>query len=295
MGRGLIRSFLELPRFLEEARAFGTNIVYLADYWQAAHEGADPPYWNKGDYIPRADLGGEPALIEGIRRVRAAGGRVILYLEPFIIYSHSRIAATHGPAWAGHRPDGSLYDQYRGNLTMAAPSPVWQDYVIEVATRFVRDYAADGIFLDSWAWQMNWPMQTVVDGRLWPPLEYSRGVLELTDRVRRAVKAINPDAVVIGDPRRDRSAGTGTAGCVPTRIRGPAAQPAAPRGVAHKEYGSPECNWFGNGVNLNELHQVFAARAQPRVIRFLAGHLHARQRRAHPGAACRLDRPSRMP
>ena len=269
VGKGLIKSFRKLHKFLQEARAFGTNIVYLADYWEGATEGGDPRYWNKGDYIPRADLGGEVALIEGIRSIREDGGQVILYLEPFIIYKYSQIAKHHGEIWAGRKPGlkpvGPLYDHYTNNFTMAAPSAVWQDYVIDVAKRLIRDYSADGIFLDSWAWQMNWPMRTLQEGRLWSSMEYSGGVLELTARVRRAVREINADAVVIGETTAGpigrywdgglcADFGFGALQLEPPRQPNPRRLTASP-----VRYGIPELNWFGNGVNLNELHQVFAA------------------------------------
>jgi hypothetical protein len=267
VGKGLIKSFRELPRFLEEAKALGTNIVYLVDYWEGATEGGDPKYWNKGDYIPRADLGGEVALVEGIRKIRENGGRVILYLEPFIIYEYSGIGKTHGPGWAGRRPDGvwggngTIYDQYLKNFTMVAPWAVWQNYVIDVAKRLIRDYSADGIFLDSWAWQMNWPMTTLQDGRVWSPLEYSRGVLELTARVRQAVREINADAVVIGETTAGPIGRYWDGGLCADFAPGLFGNPQEPPPLAASpvRYGIPELNWFGNGVDLNGLHQVFAA------------------------------------
>ena len=52
-----------------------------------------PPYFNKGDYIPRADLGGEDALKDGISQIHSRyGGKVVLYVEPFIIFYDSYVA-----------------------------------------------------------------------------------------------------------------------------------------------------------------------------------------------------------
>src|SRR5205823_10659296 len=90
----------------------------------------------------------------------------------------------------------STYPQY---FSMGAPFKPWQDYVVAVAERLVGDYDADGVFLDSWAWQMNLRMGAGKAGLPFTPLEYSQGVLALTDRVRNAVKAIKPDAVVLGE------------------------------------------------------------------------------------------------
>lgn len=271
VGKGLIKSFRELPRFLEESKALGTNIVYLTDYWEGATRGAAPRYWNKGDYIPRADLGGEAALTEGIRKLQEAGGRIILYLEPFIIYEHSRVAQQHGESWRARLPsglwggDGSVHKQYESNLTMAAPSAAWQNYIVEVAKRLIRDYHADGIFLDSWAWQMNWPMRTLQEGVAWSPLKHCQGVLNLTARVRRAVKEIKSDAVVLGETTagpigRYWDGGlSANFGFAERPENGTLAQNPRRLVASPVRYGIPELNWFGNGVNLNELHQVFAA------------------------------------
>ena len=72
-----IDSFLDLPRLFGEARQFGTNVVYLWDYWEGTNEGDPAPYFNKGDYWPRDDkkFGGEKDLIEGIRLLHEAGRR----------------------------------------------------------------------------------------------------------------------------------------------------------------------------------------------------------------------------
>jgi hypothetical protein len=105
--KGKLRSFRELPKLLDEARSLGSDIVYLYDYWEgrprvdadASGRGPKaplfPPYFNKGDYFPRDDLGGEAAFKEGIAKVHERGGRVILYVEPFIIWLDSHVARTH--------------------------------------------------------------------------------------------------------------------------------------------------------------------------------------------------------
>jgi hypothetical protein len=80
----LIHDFRELPSLLDQARSLGTSTVYLVD-WFEGKPGAPPfNYWmNKGDYIPRSDMGGPAALKEGITALHARGGRVILYVGHF--------------------------------------------------------------------------------------------------------------------------------------------------------------------------------------------------------------------
>lgn len=253
-----IRSFEDLPDLLDEAMRLGTNILYLWDYWEGTTEGGRPPYWNKGDYTPRRDLGGDIALKKGIRRIHEKGGRVILYLEPFIIFEDSQIGKTKGSAWAGRTADGVIYHQYPQNYSMVPCFSPWQNYIVATATRLVRDFDADGIFLDSWGWQMNWEMKTAEEGTVYSLLEYNRGVLELARRVRQSIRAIKPDAVVMGES---------TSGALGRYWDGGLTADFA--WLAHQNqnkivgspvrYGMPQLNVYTNGRNLSELNQVFAA------------------------------------
>lgn len=44
---------------------------------------------NKGDHVPRADLGGEVTFLDGVAALHAGGGRLVLYVEGFIIAKDS--------------------------------------------------------------------------------------------------------------------------------------------------------------------------------------------------------------
>jgi len=253
-----ISSFEELPKLLGEAKQLGTNIVYIWDYWERAAEGGKPAYWNKGDYVPRSDLGGDSAFINGIRYVHEQGGKIIVYVEPFIIFDYSQIGKDNGNLWGGRIPDGNLYRHYLGCYTMVAPFRLWQDYLVGVAEKLVRDYDVDGIFLDSWAWQMNWPMLNNAEQVLYYPKEYSQGVLTLTDRIREAIQAIKPDAVVIGET---------TSGPISRHWHGGLSADFAWLATQNQgriiaspvRYGMPEVNFYSNGHNVNELNQIYAA------------------------------------
>ena len=243
MTRGRLRSFRELPTLLAEAQSLGTNIVYLWDYWEGTHAGADasgagpcapplhPPYFNKGDYIPRADLGGEDALKDGISRIHVLGGKVVLYVEPFIIFHDSYVArfrpnrgdSNQGQYLAGRYPtkpplnvianddeQGKEWNVYDYCHTMVPALPEWQAHIRKVVERLVHEYGADGIFLDSFGWQMNWPMRVDYLGPSGRqehdhrPLDYARGVLALADDV---METIGPERC---RPRRDAEWSDGT-------------------------------------------------------------------------------------
>jgi hypothetical protein len=248
-----IGSFENLPVLLQEAKSLGTNVIYLWDYWEGAigNEG-------KGDYIPRSDMGGEAAFREGIRRVHEQGGRVITYVEGLIINYCSRIGVKKGTQWGGRDAAGRLYEHYAHNYSMVAAFKGWQDYMAETCVRLVRDYGVDGIFVDSWGYQMNWPMQTDEEGVLYSPKQSSQGVLTAADRLRAAIQAVKPDAVVIGES---------TAGPLGRHWHGGlSADFAWVKGVnqgrivaSPVRYGVPEVTFITNGRNLNELQQVFAA------------------------------------
>ncbi|MBZ5607640.1 MAG: DUF6259 domain-containing protein [Acidobacteriia bacterium] len=256
--RQRIDSFRQLPKLLTEAQHLGTNIVYIWDYWEGSREQGGRNYFVKGDYLPRPDLGGVPAFVEGVKAVHQQGGRVIVYVEAFIITNSSKIGQEKGQEWGGRNAAGDLYAHYRNNYSMVAPFVPWQDYIVQVAERLVRDYGVDGIFLDSYAYQMNQPMQTQAEGILYSPAQYSQGVLTLTDRVRNAIQAIKPDAVVLGET---------TAGPIARHWHGGLSTDFAWRSQINQgrilaspvRYGIPEVNFITSGKTLNEMNQVFAA------------------------------------
>lgn len=265
VGAGRIQSFLQLPNLLAEAKSLGTNIVYLTDYWEGADQGGDPPWWNKGDYKPRSDLGGEAAFSEGISAIQQQGGRVLLYLEPFIIYKFSNIGKEKGFEWAGLDKSGSELPDYPRNYSMVAPFVTWQDYVAETAVRLVQQYRADGIFLDSYGWQMNRPMINGSENNEYSAEDYSLGVLSLTKKVRDAIQNVKPDAVVLGETTvgpiarywdGGLSADLGFADVLGKDESGNWIEKLIASPV---RYGIPEVRIFTNGWDLKGLNQVYAA------------------------------------
>ncbi len=253
-----ISSFEQLPVLLDEARKLGTNIVYLWDYWEGTSQGGRPPYWNKGDYIPRADLGGATAFKNGIRQVHERGGRIILYVEPFIVFRYSECGEEHGIAWAGRDASGALYHQYPQNYSMVSCFRPWQDFIANKAKTLVETFGVDGIYLDSWGWQLNWPMKTASQDVIYTPLQFSQGVLELAAKVRQAVRSVRPDAIVMGESTSGALSRYWDGG-LSADFAWLAAQNGHRMIGSPVRYGMPEVNIFTNGRNLNELNQVFAA------------------------------------
>ena len=263
VGAGRIQSFLQLPKLLGEAQCLGTNIVYLTDYWEGTDQGNDPWWWNKGDFQPRADLGGRDAFIEGINAIQRAGGRVILYLEPFVTYRLSNIAQNAGADWVGLDDSNVALEEYTRGYSMVAPLDQWRRYVAQTAVRLVGEYGADGVFLDSYAWQMNRPMRCKAGGS-YSALDYTRGVLDLTQAVRDAIQdpRVKPDAVVLGEttagPIAQKWDGGLSADFGFANLWGKDSQ--IERLIASPvRYGIPEVRIFSNGIDLNGLQQIYAA------------------------------------
>jgi hypothetical protein len=245
-----IGTFHQLPKLLDEAQSLGTNIVYIFDYWKGAGEGDHPAYWNKGDYIIRPDMGGDAGLREGIERIHQRGGRIILYIEWYIMYWYAEICKKHGEEWAQRDMDGNPTRSYPENFALVPATVAWQDHIVAIATRLVRDFKADGIYLDSMGWEMNWPSMTLSEKRMYTAMDYSQGALTLTDRVRSAIRAIRPDAIVMGET---------TSGPLPRHWDGGLSADFAWLGPQNQQkvlgspvrYGMPEINVYSNGNNRN--------------------------------------------
>lgn len=263
---GRLGSFRDLPRLLEEARRFGTSVVYLWDYWEAAPESVDPAYWNKGDYIPRGALGGAPALIDGIRAIHDAGGWVLAYLEPFIIYDKSMIAQRTGGSWTATidgTPPTAFVPFFRSPAMLPSFGP-WVEHVVATAERLVGHYGFDGVFLDSVAWRMNFHcgLRGEPGRRPTTSLEYSAAMLALVDRVRVAVRAIKPHAVVIGETTAGPIAAHwdgGLAADFSHELKDTSPSADLPLLGSPVRAAYPHVTMFSNGRDLNGLHQVFAA------------------------------------
>lgn len=196
-----ISSFTQLPDLLDEARSLGTDIVYLSDYWEGDNPDVNgfPSYYNKGDYVPMAALGGASALTAGISAVHAEGGRVIAYVEPFIVYEESLLAAAEGENWGGRDASGVLDSTYGFNYSMVAAHTEWQDELIEISKRLVGTYGFDGIFFDSTGWQMNPQMTTREEKVFYLSQQWASGMTRLVNRVRTAIRDIDADAVVLSE------------------------------------------------------------------------------------------------
>jgi len=251
-----IRSFRELPQLYNNAVAMGTNLFYLNDYWEG--DGTPERYLVKGDYIPRADLGGKAALIAGIKGIHARGGKVVMYVEPFIISTTSAVGKKYGEGWAARDSVGSLWLPWGPNYVMLAPFKPWQEYISDVAKRIIEEYGADGIFLDSWGWRYNVSYCNADEKMLYTAQQWSLGVHQLADMVLSKIREVKPDAVVISESGGGEMPFHENGGSSADFVWGSPANEG--RIIASPvRYGMPAAHFFSNGYNINQTIQVYAA------------------------------------
>lgn len=260
-----------LDRMFNEAQSMGTNVIYLNDYWESvSHPIVTCPgepifYFCKGDYFIREDLGGEQELAKAVAKVHSNHGRVILYLEPFLIYRTSAVGNAFGELW-GSRLDGgsSIWTPFENTaIAMSQANGEWQDYVVQTARNLIRTTQADGIFLDSAGWRLNIAEETKQEVVRNSSIENAMAVLDLVDRVRKAIRIEVPEAVVLsetasGPMYRHMDGGVSadfsdsTDSWTGNRTIGGRLLTSPVR------YALPQVNIFSNGQDLNQLNQVFA-------------------------------------
>jgi len=187
-------SFNDLDKVLEDARRLGTDVLYLVGYWE-------PDYEHKAEYRPKRAWGGDAAFRQGIEKVHRLGGRVIVYLEAFIISRDTKLARVKGPQWAMMDENGAYYSYYdtgdRFCLMYPGPGSGWTDYIVGVAGRLARDCRVDGVHLDSYGLQWGWKDHNPAHPEGRDPESFNRGAVELVRRMREQMRRYVPDAVVI--------------------------------------------------------------------------------------------------
>mgnify|MGYP005831252609 CR=1 FL=1 len=189
-----IKSFEELPELLDDARKLGSNVVYLVDWWEGGYE-------MKGNYEPYAKFGGPEAFRKGIQGVHKKGGRIILYLEAFIISRKSAIAQEKGKEWAMMDKDGNYYPYYltgeRFYLMYPGKGSGWTKYISDKAKELVQKYRIDGVHLDSYGYQWDWVDYNPLHPEGRNPESFNCGAVELVREVRRKMRAVKPDCIVM--------------------------------------------------------------------------------------------------
>lgn len=272
-----LTDYTQMTALLDRAREFGTDVIMLCDYqipakgspkWDEITVGVDlteyssgrylTPQENKGDYIHiREDWGGNEAFKQGVAAVHEQGGKVLVYMESFIIYQLSMLAQEMKDN-AAILPSGYLDATYDDFYSMVASDPQWQDKLTELAVMMVQEYDVDGIFFDSYGCHFNQLFATAKDQDFIAIQEYNAQMVVMMERIRTAIRRIKPDAVVLAE--------TGSGQCLSVTDGGWTADFAwfklNSEGTILEsplKYAQPQANLFSNGATMSELRQVFAA------------------------------------
>jgi hypothetical protein len=187
--RDKLGTFRNLPVLLHDARNLGCNCIYLVSYWEPNYAA------NKGDYEIRTDLGGHAAFKEGVAKIHSLDGRIILYLEPFIITRTSQVGRKHGLDWcmkdARGRPQ-TYYGNSKYYLMWPGEGSGWTNHICSVAERLVRIYGVDGFHLDSYGCQ--WGLK---DSDSKHTGTFNVGAINLVKTMRRRIQAVKSDAIIM--------------------------------------------------------------------------------------------------
>jgi hypothetical protein len=84
---------------------------------------------------------------------------------------------------------------------MAITNTQWQDYLIDRAVSLMQATGVDGFYLDSWGWQLNWPVTTTSENVAYTSQQWTAAALRFVDRFRAAIRGANPkgDVIVMGE------------------------------------------------------------------------------------------------
>jgi hypothetical protein len=161
----------DLPAMYEQAKWLG--LTYL-QVWSEMLEPVDEKGNRKGYYaffLPDPERGGEKALREAVKKIRADGGHIGFYSnawtfdatlpQPLEKYRAVIPAGITVPDWwrefrsyASVFPDGSReagdYTREGGYAGMCVGAEGWQDYLaFWIGEKYVRDYGVDAWYIDS--------------------------------------------------------------------------------------------------------------------------------------------------
>ncbi len=253
-----------------DAQTLGTNVIYLGEWWD--NGSGNWGYNNRGDWIVAANLGGPDGLKKAVGDIHKKNGKVILYLEPYVVDDTSMVWKKQIPNWqlllGPPMPSGTAVSCNKCANTDIANTQ-WQDYLINRAVDLITTTGVDGFFLDSWGWEMNYPVHSSIEDVDYTPQQWTAAALRFVDRLRAAIRAAVPTCpaqlatcpIVMGE---------NNTGQLTFHWDGGSAADLSPWNTLFKEdqgkllaspirYAMPNANFFVNGGNLGGLNQVFAA------------------------------------
>jgi len=166
----------------------------------------EPPRYvhTTGDNVLREDLGGAAALREGVAAVHRLGFHFTFYVEGYIVHRSSDLARSgRAERWSVMHKNGAITGNYtrEGFYHMCPACEEWQDHLAAVCSRLLRETGADGVRLDSLGFYF---LPCYNPAHHHPhPFVYNDGVRRLLDKVGRAMREVNPEAVLTTEAPAD--------------------------------------------------------------------------------------------
>ncbi len=202
-----VRNFADFPALARVLAKAGAPLFHLWSWWDRSEEELQPnpeqnKFWNYAFGITAADakLGGDDALREAIAGIRAAGSKILLYVDPWQVANDST-AGRHvlERNWGTHTPEGR--STVEGDYTAQRPCPALPEvrrWIIENVLDIYRQYRPDGFFIDEMC-AIGYTACYNADHQHPHPYIWSSGLYELCNELRAALDELNPEVVLLAE------------------------------------------------------------------------------------------------
>ncbi|UCH33672.1 MAG: hypothetical protein JSV65_14025, partial [Armatimonadota bacterium] len=149
--------------------------------------------YDPGDYLP----GGWDGFRAAVERVRRRGVRVGYYIEGYLLDERGKIGQAHGADWQmmTSNGDGMRWPKSTEIYVCPAVEP-WQEIQASTYQRMVERMDADGMYLDEFGFAGPWKWCWSANHGHRAPSNSLQAEQALTCRVRDAMSAVKPDAVL---------------------------------------------------------------------------------------------------
>jgi len=149
--------------------------------------------YDPGDYLP----GGWDGFRAAVEQVRQRGVRVGYYIEGYLLDERGKLGVAHGREWQMIAQDGSGMRWPNSTEIYVCPAvTAWQEVQASTYRRMVERMDADGMYLDELGFAGPWKWCWSKEHGHRSPSSSLQAEQALTKRVREAMTAVKPEAVL---------------------------------------------------------------------------------------------------
>jgi hypothetical protein len=181
----------------EAAREFGgCEYLHIFDWGNCGPYGRI--YGRTGDYDPGDYLpGGWDGFRAAVEGVRKRGVRVGYYVEGYLLDERGKLGQAHGREWQMMDANGNGMRWPKSTEIYVCPAvEPWQEVQATTYARMVERMDADGMYLDELGFAGPWKWCWSKDHGHPSPSSSLQAERALTRRVREAMTAVKPEAVL---------------------------------------------------------------------------------------------------